>query len=200
MIKEINGYLADISDLVRKVDSDAVARVLDVIYDAYKKDRTIFIFGNGGGAATAIHLACDLAKGMAGWGPKRLKALSLSDNISLITAWANDTDYNNTFGEQLRNFVEAGDVVLALSGSGHSPNVINGLKVAAEYGAIGILFSGFDGGKAKDEAKLVVLVPTDNMQQIEDVHLILSHIIMHCLKERLKEDYPELAAKMMGKC
>lgn len=198
MLDEINGYLTDVSDLVRRVDSNAVARVLEVIYDAYQNEKTIFIFGNGGGAATASHLVCDLAKGTVGWGPKRLRAVSLSDNVPLITAWANDTDYQNTFGEQLRNFVRKGDVVLALSGSGQSPNVINGLKVAAEFGAIGILFSGFDGGKAREAAQLAVLAPSNNMQQIEDVHLILCHIIMHCLKERLKKEYPELAARNGG--
>jgi len=195
MLKNINGYLNDISELVHKVDSDAVDRVLEVIYKAYCDEKTIFIFGNGGGAATASHLACDLAKGTVGWGPKRLKAVSLSDNVPLITAWANDTDYHNTFGEQLRNFIRPGDLVIALSASGQSPNVINGLKVAVEYGGIGILFSGFDGGKAREVAQLNVLVPTTNIQQIEDVQLILCHIVMHCLKERLKQDYPDLAKR-----
>ena len=109
----------------------------------------------------------------------------MSENISILTAWANDTDYTNIFGEQLRNFLKAGDVVIGLSASGMSPNVINALKIANDMGAVTILFSGYDGGRAAKEARYSVIVPTKNIQQIEDVHLIISHILYTCLRQKI---------------
>jgi len=128
---------------------------------------------------------CDLSKGTAVHGKPRLKAISLAENIPLLTAWANDTDYTNTFGEQLKNLVEKGDVVIGLSGSGMSPNVINAFKVADEAGAISILFSGFKGGDAIKEVHDSIVVPSEDMQQIEDVHMILTHMIFRCLKREI---------------
>ncbi len=100
----------------------------------------------------------------------------------MITAWANDTDYTNTFGEQLRNLVEKDDVVIGLSGSGMSPNVINAFRVAGEYGAYSVLLSGFSGGRPVDAADMSIIVPSEDMQQIEDVHLILCHIVFRMVK------------------
>jgi D-sedoheptulose 7-phosphate isomerase len=120
-------------------------------------------------------------------GRRRLRAVSLAQNIPLLTAWANDTDYTNTFGEQLRNMVQAGDVVIGLSGSGMSPNVINALKLANESGAVSVLLSGFQGGLAREVARLSIVVPSDDMQQIEDVHLILAHIIFRGVRDYIRE-------------
>jgi D-sedoheptulose 7-phosphate isomerase len=186
--KEIDEYLASVAAVVREVDAKAVRDVVDVFDRAYRDRGTIFLFGNGGGAATSAHLACDLAKGTAAVGRRRIKALSLSTNVSVITAWANDTDYTNTFGEQLYNLADERDVAVAFSGSGMSPNVINALKVIKELGGTAVLFSGGDGGKAREHADVAVLVPSRNTQIVEDVHMVLGHVIFTLLRDRIGGD------------
>jgi D-sedoheptulose 7-phosphate isomerase len=183
MIERIRTYLDQVSSLVMKVPPEEIGRVSDIIIGAYERGSRVFVFGNGGGSATSGHFVCDLAKGTAIGRRRRLKALSLATNVPLLTAWANDTDYTNTFGEQLRNLVEQGDVVIGLSGSGMSPNVINALKLANEAGAVSIIFTGFDGGDAAKVAAESIVVPSDDMQMIEDVHLILAHIVYRCVRD-----------------
>ncbi len=182
---EITEYLSAVAAVVRQVDAAAVREVVDVFDRAYRERGTIFLFGNGGGAATSAHLACDLAKGTAVVGRRRIKAISLSTNVAVITAWANDTDYTNTFGEQLYNLADDRDVAVAFSGSGMSPNIINGLKVIKELGGTSVLFSGGDGGEAKEHANVAVLVPSRNMQIVEDVHMALGHVIFTLLRDRM---------------
>lgn len=190
MLKEIRTYLDQVSALALKIPSKNIEEVAKLILDAYKNGRRIFVFGNGGGSATSSHFVCDLAKGTATPGKPRLKAVSLSVNIPLITAWANDTDYTNTFGEQLKNLVEEKDVVIGLSGSGMSPNVINAFMIANKAGATSVLLSGFNGGKAVNIVNKSIVVPSDDMQQIEDIHLILCHIVFRIVRDRIRNDKP----------
>ena len=185
MLEEISNYLDQISALVLRIPSRNIEELSMIILGAYERGSRIFIFGNGGGSATSSHFACDLAKGTATPGKPRLKVISLADNVPMITAWANDTDYTNTFGEQLKNLVEKDDVVIGLSGSGMSPNVINAFKVANDAGAISVLLSGFSGGRAVEVADSSIVVPCEDMQQIEDVHLILCHIIFRMVRSRI---------------
>ena len=187
MLARIRTYLGEVSDLVMQVPPEEIEKITGIIMDAYRRGRTVYVFGNGGGSATSSHFVCDLAKGTAAEGKPRLKAVSLAENVALLTAWANDTDYTNTFGEQLSNFVQGGDVVIGLSGSGMSPNVINAFHVANEAGATTVLFSGFRGGTARTVADESIVVPSDDMQQIEDVHLILTHIIFRCVREQIRD-------------
>jgi len=187
MVESIEKYLGEVSELVLRIPSASVERITSLILEAYTKGNRVFVFGNGGGSSTSAHFVCDLSKGTVTEGKPRLKAISLAENMPLLTAWANDTDYTNTFGEQLKNLVEQGDVVIGLSGSGMSPNVINAFHVANEAGAVSILFSGFDGGKALEVASDAIVVPSTDMQQIEDVHMILTHIIFRCLKREIQE-------------
>lgn len=187
MLEEIRTYLDQISALVLEIPSVRVESLARLILKAYHDGRRIFIFGNGGGSATSSHFVCDLAKGTATPDTPRLKAISLSENVPLITAWANDTDYTNTFGEQLRNLVEKDDVVIGLSGSGMSPNVINAFRVANEAGAVSVLLSGFSGGRAVEVAHESIIVPSEDMQQIEDVHLILCHIVFRMVRSRIRK-------------
>jgi D-sedoheptulose 7-phosphate isomerase len=188
MVTSIDKYLDEVSKLVLKIPSEAVERVISVILEAYRNGRMVFVFGNGGGSSTSAHFVCDLAKGTVAEGKQRLKAISLAENMPLLTAWANDTDYTNTFGEQLKNLVGKNDVVIGLSGSGMSPNVINAFHVANDAGAVSVLLSGFDGGKALKVVSHAIVVPSDDMQQIEDVHMILTHIIFRCLKKEIAEN------------
>ncbi len=195
MIENIRTYLEQVSKLVIKIPTKKISKITEIILDCYKKGNTVFIFGNGGGSSTASHFVCDLAKGTTTPGMPRLKALSLAENMPLLTAWANDTDYTNTFGEQLRNFVKEGDVVIGLSGSGMSPNVINAFHVANNANATSILFSGFDGGEAASIAGESIVVPSDDMQQIEDIHMMLSHVIFRCIRDEIRK---EKTAKLKG--
>ncbi len=187
MVESIEKYLDEISKLVLKIPSASIERITSLILGAYISGNRVFVFGNGGGSSTSAHFVCDLSKGTAIEGKARLKAISLAENIPLLTAWANDTDYTNTFGEQLKNLVEKDDVVVGLSGSGMSPNVINAFRVANDAGATSVLFSGFDGGNAVGIATDSIVVPSSDMQQIEDVHMILTHIIFRCLKREIEK-------------
>jgi len=155
---------------------ESVAKKLS---EAYESGRSVFIFGNGGSAALASHFACDLGKGTAGLGnPKqRFKAVSLADNMPLLTAWANDTSYHQVFAEQLRNLVQAGDIVFAISASGNSPNVLLGLEAGREAGAFNIGIAGFDGGKMRALCDLCIVIPSDHMQIVEDFQLSVSHAL-----------------------
>jgi len=188
MLDMIRSYLDGIGGLVMRIPPEGIRRVTNTILEAWRNGRRVMVFGNGGGSATAAHFVCDLAKGTSAPGRRRLKAISLAENVPLLTAWANDTDYTNTFGEQLRNLVEPGYVVIGLSGSGMSPNVVNALKLANEEGALTVLFSGFDGGEAARVASESIIVPSSDMQQIEDVHLILAHIVFRCVREQMSSE------------
>ena len=180
----IKTYLSQVSATLEKLSVETVAQVVEVLEGARTKGQRVYIFGNGGSAATATHFACDLSKGAISEGKPRIKALSLCDNLSLISAWANDTAYENIFAEQLENLIETGDIAIGISGSGNSQNVLNGVKVAKAKGAITVGFIGFDGGKLKDLVDIPLVVSNNNMEQVEDVHLLLGHVIITCLRRR----------------
>jgi len=155
--------------------------------EAYENARMIFLFGNGGSAALASHLACDLGKGTVNGSGKRFRVLSLTDNVPLMTAWANDVHYEDIFAQQLENYLRPGDVAFAISGSGNSPNVIRGLEAARRLGAQTLALTGFDGGRAKPLADLCLVVPSDSMQLIEDAHLCATHAIFLAIRQRMMQ-------------
>jgi D-sedoheptulose 7-phosphate isomerase len=144
--------------------------------------QAVFTCGNGGSAATAIHFASDLAKGATARDKPSFRSMSLCENVSLVTAWANDASYEEVFAQRLAPWARSGDVLVAISGSGNSPNVLNAVSVARSAGATTIALTGFDGGRIKDMADICVVVPSRNMEQIEDVHLLLCHAITSCLR------------------
>lgn len=183
-LKVIKTYLSEVGVTLDKLPVEAIAQVVEVLDGARTRGGRVYIFGNGGSAATASHFASDLSKGAICEGKPRIKAFALTDNVPLFSAWANDISYENIFAEQLENFVESGDVVIGISGSGQSPNVLNGVKVGKAKGATTIGFIGFDGGKLKDVVDIAVVVPNHNMEQVEDAHLLLGHIITTCLRQR----------------
>jgi len=180
-------YFQGLSTVLQKLPFAAIDAVADVLWDAYRLSHTVFVFGNGGSAALASHSACDLGKGTAVNGSRRFRVLSLTDNVPLMTAWANDQRYDDIFAEQLRSFAGKDDVVFAISGSGNSPNVLNGLQVAREVGARTIGLAGFQGGEMKALCDLCVVVPSDNMQVIEDLHVAVTHSIFTLLRHRILE-------------
>lgn len=178
-------YLQEVSCTLRRLPFSLIDRVTDALWRAYVENRSVYIFGNGGSAALASHCACDLGKGTVVNGQKRFRVLALTDNVPLLTAWANDARYEDIFAEQLRSLLRKSDVAFGISGSGNSQNVLNALEVARELGALTIGLTGFQGGRMKPLCELCMVVPSENMQVIEDVHLSVTHSIFISLRERI---------------
>jgi D-sedoheptulose 7-phosphate isomerase len=178
-------YLLAVQDVLAHLDHQVVDRMIDVIWRGYEEGRTLFVFGNGGSAALASHFACDIGKGTVRGRAKRLKTIALTDNVALITAWANDKAYEEIFSEQLESLAEKGDIALAISGSGNSPNVIRGLEAGRRLGVQTLVLTGFAGGRAKTLADLCLIVPSDSMQHIEDAHLCATHAIFLAIRQRM---------------
>jgi D-sedoheptulose 7-phosphate isomerase len=179
-------YFEELQSVTASLPKDGIDHIAETLVKAYDAGRTVYLFGNGGSASLASHLACDLGKGTAYCnGGKRFRALALTDNLPTLTAWANDASYEDVFSEQLRNFVQAEDVALAISGSGNSKNVLNALQVAREARATTIGISGFQGGEMKSLCDICVIVPSNNMQIIEDLHVAMAHSIFRIVYSRI---------------
>jgi D-sedoheptulose 7-phosphate isomerase len=183
----IRKYLTDIRSALDLMPIDSIVKVIKALQRARIEGKTVYVFGNGGSAATASHCACDFSKGTHQNGMPGLKVISLTDNVPLITAWANDESYDQIFTRQLENIIERDDIAIGISVSGNSVNVLNCIKVANELGAVTIGFTSKTGGKLKDIVNIPVRLPVDDMEQAEDLHLILEHIITVCLREESKD-------------
>lgn len=184
-ISSSKAYFQGFTEVLARIPFNVIDEVAQLLAEAYRDDRSLFVFGNGGSAALASHSACDLGKGTAANGNRRFRVLSLTDNVPLMTAWANDQQYDDIFAEQLRTFVRPDDVAFAISGSGNSANVLNGLQVARESGARTVGLTGFHGGKMKMLCDLCIVIPSDNMQLIEDFHIAVSHSIFMLLRKEI---------------
>lgn len=179
-------YVESLRDVLSRLDHAILDQMVEDLWSAYQEDRTIFFFGNGGSAALASHLACDVGKGTIARGRRRFRAISLVDNIPLMTAWANDFSYQDIFAEQLAGLVRKDDRVFAISGSGNSMNVVRGLEVAREAGAKTLVLTGYEGGRVRNLSDLCLIVPSHNMQHIEDAHLCGAHAIFTALRQRME--------------
>ncbi len=189
----INTYFSDLQEMVRAISQAHLQEILALLEETYRQGRRIFIMGNGGSAATASHFALDLAKNTIMPGAPRVKAISLTDHVPLITAWSNDTAYEHIFAEQLANMIEPGDAVIGISASGNSLNVINALNVAKKSRAATIGLLGAKGGQIKQMVDAYVLAPGQNIEQEEDAHLILAHIITRHMREVVRSYAQQLA-------
>jgi D-sedoheptulose 7-phosphate isomerase len=178
-------YIASLQPLVGKLAGLDFGQVELILLRARDEGRTIFIVGNGGSAATASHMANDLNKGAAVPGQRRFRAFALTDNVPLITAWANDTRYQEIFVEQMANFLQPGDVLIAISGSGNSPNIIAAVEWARREGAVTIGLTGGSGGRLRLLTDCCLVAPSSQMEQIEDMHLVLSHALCVSLRARI---------------
>jgi len=178
----LNQYLVELEEAVRLLKRDTLWQATQVLFEAWRREAQIFILGNGGSAATASHMANDLNKLTITPGKPRFKAIALTDNIPLMTAWGNDNSYEDIFAEQLINFIRPDDVVVAISASGNSPNVLRAVQVARQHGALAIGLTGDTGGKLKGLVDYCVLTPTGHICQQEDCHLIAEHAIANTLK------------------
>jgi len=197
-IRSSQDYFGLYPAVAAKLPHGSIAEATDELLRAYREGRNVFLFGNGGSAALASHFACDLAKGtvVGENGHRRFRVLALTDNVPLVTAWANDSAYEKIFAEPLKNFVAAGDVAFAISASGNSPNVLRALEAARGAHASTIGLTGFAGGEMKALCEVCVVIPSDNMQIIEDFQLSVAHAIFSVIRQRLVEDFfaPPLAA------
>jgi len=182
MSESIISYVAQVADVLGKLPVEALEQVVRRLEEARYNGQQVFTCGNGGSAATAIHFASDLAKGTLGANKPPIKAESLCDNIALLTAWANDASYDEVFSQVVGPKIQRGDVLIAISGSGNSQNVLNSVDKARAVGATTIGLTGYNGGKLKDRVDICVTVPSRRMEQIEDVHLLLCHVITTCLR------------------
>jgi len=182
-------YLEDLRNVIDEMEENLVEKLDDfatLLLKARDNKRSIFIIGNGGSASTASHFVGDLSKGTIVEGFPRFKAIALTDNIPNMLAWANDQGYEDIFVEQLKNLMEPNDVVIAISGSGNSANVIKAIDYANENGAITIALTGHDGGKLLKSAKENIHVPCYDMQRVEDIHLLVEHLLTSLIREEQK--------------
>jgi D-sedoheptulose 7-phosphate isomerase len=191
---DVPSYLEELSGTIQKLPLPAIDDLVRQFFGAYQAGRTIFLFGNGGSAALASHMACDLGKGTAPASGRRLRAIALTDNVALITAWANDSRYEAIFAEQLENLLHPGDVACAISASGNSPNILAALSFARRAGAATAGITGFQGGNMKSLCDVCVVVPSDNMQIIEDLHVSISHAVFRVLRHEIQGANPERVA------
>ena len=200
----VKDYLQSLSQLCFTVSQQAIKEAVEIVYDVWRKGGTVFTMGNGGSASTAAHLASDLAKYAIVPGRRRLKAMSLGDNIPLVSAWTNDAGFGSVFVEQLRPWLREGDVVVGLSvhgGSGQgeagpwSQNLGRALALARGRGARSIGFSGFGGGAVKEMADVCLVVPVDSeplgTPLVESYHVVLHHLICTALRQRIAESQDE---------
>ncbi len=186
---DFNAYKKTVTSSLDTLDHDEIEKFMELLLDAYKNDRFVFVIGNGGSAANASHLAQDLAKGTRknAAQTKRLKALSLTDNLPFITAQGNDEGYDSVFEQQLRTFGSKGDLLISISGSGNSPNIIKAVEWANNNGLITLGITGFDGGKLKKISHHSVNVVLDDMCTSESIHSIIFHYVILELRERMKD-------------
>jgi D-sedoheptulose 7-phosphate isomerase len=161
----------------------AVQQIVPVLLKARADGRTIFFFGNGGSASTASHFVVDIGKATIRGDGKRFRCVALVDNVESVTAWANDAEYAKVFSEQLKGLAVPGDVAFGISGSGNSPNVLEACKVARTLGLSTIGLTGMGGGKLKDLVDVPLVVPSNSMQHIEDVHLLVCHLLTAYLRD-----------------
>ena len=186
-IESTRQYFQIYHDIVARLPYSEMDEMVEELLQRHRQEATVFLFGNGGSASLASHFACDLGKGTVvneGFGP-RFRVIALTDNVSLITAWANDSSYERIFAEQLQNLIRPGDVAFAISGSGSSPNVLAGLQAARIAGGITMGLTGAQGAKMRALCDYCVVLPSSNMQIIEDFHLGVAHAVFTVIRCRL---------------
>ena len=189
----VSDYVDRLKYAIDQIPHDRVAAMGEILYRAYRHNKQVFIVGNGGSAATASHMACDLGKNTISPNRPRFRVLSLNDNVALVSALANDLGYEHVFSEQLKNLIRPGDVLISITGSGNSPNILRAMEYARERAATNIALLGFDGGRALALADEYVLVPVHDYGVVEDLHMVLDHILTEYFRVRLDAEDSELS-------
>ena len=179
----VEWYLDEIGRIMHQLPQDQIVQIIRILRRARLEHRLIFLIGNGGSAATASHFANDLLKSTVVEGKPRMRVIALTDSIPVMLAYANDCGYETIFAEQVDALSEPGDVLIAFSGSGRSANVLRALDLAKARGLTTVGFTGRDGGQMRDRCDLCLVVPCQPMEQIEDVHLVLAHLVYSAIRD-----------------
>ena len=187
-MERVTNYITLLQQTIDQLPKDKIVRVIDLLYSARFSGRQVFIMGNGGSASTASHFVCDLSKNTRREGWPRYKVIGLSDNMAVFSAYANDEGYENVFCEQLANLLLPDDIVIAISASGNSKNVVNAIQYAKDQNAFTIGFTGFDGGILSTLVDINLHINSDIIEHVEDLHLVLEHMIIKSLKERVQSE------------
>ncbi|MFC1952754.1 SIS domain-containing protein [Chloroflexota bacterium] len=183
-------YLSDTKNILGSIEKDLIEktdRLASIMVSARENKNMVFFMGNGGSASTASHVAQDLAKCTITEELPRFRATALTDNIPSMLAWANDTSFEEIFVEQLKNLMEPGDIIIGISGSGNSMNVFKAIEYANRNGGITVGISGYDGGKLLQSAQENIHVPSHDMQKVEDIHVIILHLLISVLRDEVGE-------------
>lgn len=192
----VNHYLQEVQSLIKRISQEDIEKVIKLLYEAWKDGKQVFLAGNGGSASTATHFASDLAKFTSVEGKKRFRALSLTDNVPLVSALTNDFGWENVYIEQLKNLMGEGDVFAVISvhgGSGAdkagpwSQNILKAVKFVKDNGGSVIGLAGFDGGVLKQMVDTCIVVPIDSTPHVEGLHVVLTHLICARLRELIAD-------------
>ncbi len=184
-MQRVTNYVATLQETINQLPKQEIVRVMELLHSARLAGRQIFIMGNGGSASTATHFVCDLAKNTRKEGWPHFKVIGLSDNMALFSAYGNDEGYENVFAQQLANLVMPEDIVIAISASGNSKNVLNAVSLAKAANAVTIGFTGFNGGQLCSMVDINIHVNSNIIEHVEDIHLMLEHMIVRSLRERV---------------
>jgi D-sedoheptulose 7-phosphate isomerase len=185
-------YWCEVSEMARQMPLDALAEAADLLLGCHRAGATVFVLGNGGSAATASHMACDLMKGARVPGVPPFRVVALTDNVPLLTAWGNDVSYESVFAEQLAALVRPGDLLVAISASGNSPNILAAARMAREASATVVALTGASGGRLRALSDLTLQVPSPSIEQVEDAHLMIAHSLCVALRDRLRSEASRL--------
>lgn len=186
-MEQIQQYIIDLQKTIDGLPRQKIADTIEVLQQARMRGSQVFIMGNGGSASTATHFVCDLAKNTRQPGIPPYRVMGLTDNMAVFSAYSNDDGYENVFSLQLTDLLQPGDVVIAISASGNSKNVVNGIREALKHEVTTIGFTGYDGGLLGQMVDINVHVKSDVIEHVEDIHLMLEHIIICAIKERNRQ-------------
>ena len=190
MQAHIDAYLDRLQQALVGLSRERLEELGETLMRAYRNDKQVFVMGNGGSSSTASHMAADLAKNTIGPNMRRFRIMSLNDNAAIVTALANDLGYENVFSEQLTSLIRAGDVLVAVSASGNSPNILNAIRFARTRSAEVVGLLGFDGGQAAALVDVSIIVPSRDYGVVEDVHLVINHIMVDFFRDQLALTQP----------
>lgn len=192
-MQRVINYVTALHETINQLSKEEIVQVMELLHRARLEGKRVFIMGNGGSASTATHFVCDLAKNTRKEGWPHYKVIGLSDNMALFSAYANDEGYENVFAQQLANLVMPEDIVIAISASGNSRNVLNAVSLAKSVNATTIGFTGFNGGSLASMVDINIHVNSSIIEHVEDIHLMLEHMIVKTLRERVcSETMPQI--------
>jgi D-sedoheptulose 7-phosphate isomerase len=183
-MEKLSDYITVLQKTMDQLPRELIASVIDILHDARMNGRQVFIMGNGGSASTATHFVCDLAKNTRHQSLPHFRVIGLTDNMAIFSAYANDEGYDQVFAQQLANLVRPHDVVIGISASGNSANVLNGIVEAKKHQTTTIAFTGFSGGRLGPMVDINIHVDSNIIEHVEDIHLMLEHMIVKTIKDR----------------